>query len=91
MKMRLINANKYCEFLNNYPLKKAQDNVMNCYRDALRYTFECEVDAVPVRHGHWIDINGDGSLWRCSVCGELQCCESNYCGDCGAKMDEVEE
>ena len=43
------------------------------------------------RHGHWIDVNGDGSLWRCSVCGELQCCESNYCGDCGAKMDEEKE
>jgi hypothetical protein len=40
-----------------------------------------------VRHGHWIDVNGDGSLWRCSVCGETQCCASNYCGDCGAKMD----
>lgn len=45
----------------------------------------------PVRHGNWIDINGDGSLWRCSVCGELQCCESNYCGDCGAKMDVEEQ
>ena len=45
------------------------------------------VDAEPVKHGHWIDVNGDGSLWRCSVCGELQCCESNYCGDCGARMD----
>lgn len=44
-----------------------------------------------VRHGHWIDVNGDGSLWRCSVCGETQCCDSNYCGDCGAKMDEVRE
>lgn len=43
------------------------------------------------RHGHWIDVNGDGSLWRCSVCGELQCCKSNYCGDCGAKMDTEKE
>lgn len=47
------------------------------------------IDYAPVRHGHWIDVNGDGSLWRCSVCGETQCCDSNYCGDCGAKMDEV--
>lgn len=43
------------------------------------------------RHGHWEDIDGDGSIWRCSVCGEVQCCNSNYCGDCGAKMDEVTE
>ena len=45
----------------------------------------------PVKYGQWIDINGDGSLWRCSVCGELQCCESNYCGDCGSKMDVEEQ
>lgn len=48
-------------------------------------------DAEPVRHGHWIDVNGDGSLWRCSICGETQCCDSNYCGDCRAKMDEEKE
>lgn len=45
------------------------------------------MDTQEIRHGHWIDVNGDGSLWRCSVCGETQCCDSNYCGDCGAKMD----
>lgn len=44
------------------------------------------VEAELIRHGHWVDVNGDGSLWRCSVCGEAQCCKSNYCGDCGAKM-----
>ncbi len=49
------------------------------------------VDAEPIRHGHWIDVNGDGSLWRCSVCGETQCCNSNYCGDCGAKMSKVKD
>jgi len=42
----------------------------------------------PVRHGKWVDVNGDDSLWRCSVCGETQCCDSNYCGECGAMMDE---
>lgn len=43
----------------------------------------------PVKHGYWIDLNDDGSSWKCSVCGEVQCCNSNYCGDCGAKMDEA--
>ena len=41
----------------------------------------------PVKYGQWLDVNGDGSLWRCSVCGEAQCCYDNYCGNCGAKMD----
>lgn len=54
------------------------------------------VDAEPVRHGHWIeDDDGDGR--HCSICGEDYCyiisnCELyNYCPNCGAKMDEVEE
>lgn len=56
-----------------------------CGRDELK---DCLANIGAERHGHWIDVNGDGSLWRCSVCGETQCCNSNYCGDCGAKMDK---
>ena len=41
------------------------------------------------RHGRWKQV-GDNT-YRCSVCGELSCCCSPYCGECGAKMDEVEE
>ena len=61
------------------------------YRDGYAEAWEVLDDAEPVKHGRWIDVNGDGSLWRCSLCEETQCCKSNYCGDCGAKMDEVEE
>ena len=46
--MRLIDADKYCDFLNTYPLEKAQNNFMSFYRDALQYTFECEVEAIPI-------------------------------------------
>ena len=45
---RLIDADKYCEFLNTYPLEKAQENIMTFYRDALRHTFECEVEAISI-------------------------------------------
>ena len=48
---RLMDADKYCEFLNNYPIEKAQKNFMIFYRDALQYTFECEAEAIPVE---WI-------------------------------------
>lgn len=44
---RYIDADKYCDFLNKYPLEKAQSNFMTFYRDALQYTFECEVDVEP--------------------------------------------
>ncbi len=36
--------------------------------------------------GEWIDVNGDGSLWKCSVCKEQSCCRGAYCPDCGSKM-----
>ena len=36
--------------------------------------------------GEWIDVNGDGSLWRCSRCEDTACCNGNYCPTCGAYM-----
>lgn len=51
---------------------------------------DCNVEFTPVKHGHWIRVNSDDSLWKCSVCGEKSCCKSAYCGDCGAKMDGEE-
>lgn len=58
------------------------------------------VDAVEVRHGHWVTeeeaIEKDDYSLRdtCSVCGhcDWDCTESknfNYCPNCGAKMDDV--
>ena len=39
------------------------------------------------RHGTWKDIDGDGHYWECSACGEVLCCNNNFCPNCGAKMD----
>ena len=51
----------------------------------------------PVRHGHWEQgyiSNEDGSIsqidFDCSVCGQANDIKSNYCPNCGAKMDEKE-
>lgn len=52
---------------------------------------DCNVEFAPVKHGRWINVNDDSSAFRCSVCGEISCCNSAYCNVCGAKMDEVEE
>ena len=43
------------------------------------------VDAVEVVHGRWKIVDFAGSV-QCSVCGEISD-ESNYCPNCGAKMD----
>ena len=49
------------------------------------------VDAAPVVHGRW-EIGGmDGDLvgnWICSVCDGVSLDDSNYCPNCGAKMDD---
>lgn len=50
------------------------------------------IDAVPVRHGKWIDKSGgiEGAWNHCSVCGERAIDLYDYCPNCGATMDEAE-
>ena len=57
------------------------------------------IEAEPVRHGTWIGIEYDGyadgcpvyDLWECSECKHEHKGEedtlTDYCPDCGAKMD----
>jgi hypothetical protein len=57
------------------------------------------VDAVPVVHGKWIDIDTQTYTWkvRCDQCGYERSMMSTqgrypkYCENCGAKMDERKE
>jgi hypothetical protein len=46
------------------------------------------IDAEPVRHGKWIEYPTADGMNQCSVCGVLRFGESNYCPNCGARMDE---
>lgn len=55
-------------------------------------------DVAPVRHGTWlpiVDANEDGSPYQagvfCSECRHCDCVETNYCPECGAKMDGGEK
>lgn len=41
-----------------------------------------------LKKGHWIDIFGG---YECSECGCLEAGYSDYCPNCGAKMQEVQE
>lgn len=52
------------------------------------------IDAVPVRHGRWIEhYKSDAppmlkERWICSWCGNVQTYgATGYCPNCGAKMD----
>ena len=51
-------------------------------------------DVAPVIHAHWTydidDLSPMDSMMICSNCGEYEhiYANGNYCGNCGAKMDE---
>ena len=52
-------------------------------------------DVVEVKHGRWVKMDTTGiaakeSVWNCSACGYpvgIWTVGSNYCPNCGAKMD----
>ena len=50
------------------------------------------VDAVPVVHGEWQDEQcGRWIYAKCNLCGKVQDVRSNFCPNCGAKMDGKEK
>ena len=69
------------------------DNIIEACIEALQST--PQADVVPVVHAHWIyeidDLFPADSMMICSNCGEYERlgANDNYCGNCGAKMDEV--
>lgn len=96
---RLIDADLFFQFLSDRKVKetgafsKGLNKGLNIARSALRNEDACPtVDAVPVVHGRWEERyvpNGEYVSWDgyyCSVCGK-QAAKSNYCPNCGAKMD----
>ena len=51
------------------------------------------MDAVPVKHAHWIFDPKDAiemmfTLPKCSECGAESADGGNYCPNCGARMDK---
>lgn len=74
------------------------DRIPNLYerREVSRWVDEAPtVDAVPVKHGRWIDIDSETYTWkiRCSNCGHERSMMSTgqiypmYCENCGTRMD----
>lgn len=57
------------------------------------------VDAEPIRHGKWKKSGYWGRVYKCDQCGNYLDFDgvntgrgsANYCPNCGAKMDEVNE
>lgn len=45
------------------------------------------IDAAPVRHGKWIGSQYNRFGYVCSECTSAMSVKTNYCYQCGAKMD----
>lgn len=66
---------KNCKLLDEYQVKEIIDNAET-------------IDAEPIRHGEWKHYKECG-ITNCSVCDWCidESWSSNYCPNCGAKMD----
>ena len=53
------------------------------------------IEAEPVRHGRWESVTEDWrnqiTWWNCSECDCEVSTKYDYCPNCGAKMDGLEE
>ena len=83
-KMRLIDVDA---FFNDFPELKNYEHASQEY----------EVDAEPVKHGHWIEVQrihekDHTAICECSLCGDTVWVYDgqrawNYCPSCGAQME----
>ena len=66
-------------------------------QNRINYWEDKAADVAKIRHGKWIDImfvkadDPDGGYWisRCSECDIPNYKHTNYCPNCGARMEEV--
>lgn len=82
--MKLIDADELIEKCGEwYTEEGSEEGFIGTLKQLLDE--QLPVDAVPVRHGTWIDA---GRSLVCSCCGKAYTFAStNYCWYCGAKMD----
>lgn len=102
---RLIDADAVYKILESCEIRKATignpltdwEYGYTCGIERAESEIECAptLDAVPVRHGKWINANegrwNTCEVLKCSECGELDnrmYKTDKYCPNCGARMDK---
>lgn len=84
--MRLIDAD---ELLGTIFFVEDEEGFMTAVVAKKDIESEATVDALPVVHGRWIKVKP--VHYQCSICGvNTGGFTSNYCPNCGAKMDKEE-
>lgn len=91
--MRLIDADELIQAhrLRDYDPK--QKITVTTLSEFTRWIDEAPtVEIKAINHGYWLISFPYGPEhehnFKCSECGHVQWCVSNYCGNCGATMDE---
>lgn len=90
--MRIIDADAAVEFLTglgNREYRSEKGTIRDAIKVLRHEEYTPTIDAEPVRHGHWKNIEYVGGRYvgECSVC-DFERKIGNYCSHCGAKMDE---
>lgn len=95
--MRLIDADALDKDLRKYAERKAAGGhieIASGVLSAAERIRQCAptVDSVPAAHGHWevaigYDIN---RKVMCSECNRMNFEPSDFCPNCGSRMDEIE-
>ena len=94
--MRLINADTLKENIEQYKtvhlshrrlsaIKREAEEVIN----DIYFAIDVSSTIDPVKHGRWIEIDDH---YLCGNCGAAyHGVDLNYCPNCGARMDEVDD
>lgn len=94
---RLIDADALTERLNEYANDDWNVSLGGVFTDAVDTCLDFvenapTIEAVPVVHGEW-EVNGVNphnmtiGNWRCTACDGISLKDSNFCPNCGAKME----
>ena len=98
-----INREKLVDYVKDAYGGGNEDNTCIRYRDIIDVIQSVPyTDVVPVKQGTWIEVEGDKlvgidsnskDMYRyyryniCAKCGKRNAIKSNFCPNCGAKMD----
>lgn len=69
-------------------MKQTISNALTRIPYAIKGELETVLEAVPVRHGEWIRSGGNKyPIYTCSECKYPSSEKTNFCPNCGARMD----
>ena len=76
------------EYIERGAALKEIDQSYGLYEASLRVSGIPTADVAPVRHGRWLCVDTDTEqFFLCNRCKKKEYWESNYCPNCGCKMD----